>query len=160
MGTSAKNWLKGFDRVAHISLPHNIKSYDIFWKLFSSFLSGKELLIHLGINSSSEWAINAGVSRSSSFEPTISLSCINDLFDDIIFMILVSTQNVTKQFACGNKLRRPLSRNFMLKTQWSWVKGVLRIQILEKLSFLHLNSHLTLVQLMWEWMMRLCFLTC
>ena len=49
----------------------------------------------------------------SSFEPTTSLSCISDFLDDVILMILVSAQNVTKQLACGNKLKRPLCQRLM-----------------------------------------------
>ena len=82
-------WVKkGFDRVGRVALPHKRKSYDIFRKLFhhsTSFLSGKGVLIHLYINSSSERAIAAIVMQGSSFEPTISLSCISDLFDMILY---------------------------------------------------------------------------
>ena len=53
MENLAKNFLKCFGRLGYVSLPHKLKSYDIFWKLFYhilSFFTGKGLLILLDTN--------------------------------------------------------------------------------------------------------------
>ena len=100
MGILPSNGLKRFGRVGHIDLPHKHKFYDIYWKLFYhilSFLNDKGLLIHLDRNLSFEWVFKFWT-NSLPFEH-------RDLFDNILLMILVSTQNVTKHLA------GPLSRN-------------------------------------------------
>ena len=103
METSARNALKSFDRYKHVDLPHKTYSCEIFWKLFNhilSFLNGKMLLIYLNRKSSSE-----SVSQASSFGPTLYFLCISNLFNDVLLIILVSTQNVTNYLACWITLR-------------------------------------------------------
>ena len=98
MGTSARNALKGFDRYKHVDIPHKTYSCDIFWKFFYhilSFLNGKMLPIYL----------NRKSSQVSSFGPTLYFLCISNLFNDVLLIILVSTQNVTNYLACWTKLR-------------------------------------------------------
>ena len=105
MRTLARNALNSFDRVGYVGFPHKLKlkSYD-FYIIFRHFLMMKYFLTHLDRNSSSDRATNAGVPQDSSFGPTVSLSRISDLFENVPLMILVSSQNVTKHLACGNKL--------------------------------------------------------
>ena len=120
---------------------HKLKSYDIFWKFFYyilSFLSGKGVLIHLDRISFSESAIKVRAPQGSSFVPTLSLSRISEVllkFDEVLLVILVSTQNVTRYLPCTKKVRWPLSRNCALMTQLSWIKSILWLLILDKIQF-------------------------
>ena len=74
----------------------------------SSFLGNGQLLLVQDRKSSQEYPVNAGVFKGTIFGPTLSLLFINDLYDDVIcillsmLMILLSTLNVIRYLICGN----------------------------------------------------------
>ena len=78
---------KVYDRVWHVTLLHNLKSYGISGQIFdliSSFLSNRQLWVVLGGKSSQEYPINAGVPQGFILGPTLLLLYINDFPDDVV----------------------------------------------------------------------------
>ena len=89
---------KAFDRVWHAGLPHKLKSYGISGQIFgliSSFLNNRWLPVVLDGKSLQEYPVNAGVPQGSILGPTLFLLYINDLPDDVICDIAISTDDST-----------------------------------------------------------------
>ena len=87
---------RAFDRVWHTGLLHKLKAYGISGQIFglvSSFFSSKCLRVVLDGKSSKEYAVNAGVPRGSILGPTLFLLYMNDLSDDVIYIIAIYADN-------------------------------------------------------------------
>ena len=87
---------RAFDSVWHTGLLHKLKAYGISGQIFglvSSFFSSKCLRVVLDGKSSKEYAVNAGVPRGSILGPTLFLLYINDLSDDVIYIIAIYADN-------------------------------------------------------------------
>ena len=82
---------KSFNRMCHTDL-HKLKSHGISGQVFDpilSFLSNRQLWVALDGKSSQGYPVNAGV-QGLIFGPTLFLLYINDLFDDVICVMLLS----------------------------------------------------------------------
>ena len=80
---------------------------------------------------------------------------INDLPDDVIFAILlsmlmklISILSVIKHLLCDNNLNWLQNLNLIYETLWTGARSGLLISMLGKLSWFHLTSQTTVVQLM------------
>ena len=94
---------KAFDRVWHAGLLHKLKSYGISGQIFgliSSFLSNRRLQVVLDGKSSQEYPVNAGVPQGSILGPTLFLSHIKDLSDDVICNIAIYANDTTLYSKC------------------------------------------------------------
>ena len=88
---------KAFDRVCHVGLLHQLKSYDILGQIFSlilSFLSNTQLRVVLDGKPSQEYLINAVVSQGSILGLTLFQLYINDL-PDVICNIVIYGDDTT-----------------------------------------------------------------
>ena len=74
-------------------------SGEIF-RLISSFLSNRQLRVALDGKSSQEYPANAGVPQGYILGPTLFLLYINDLPDDVICNIAISTDDTTLYSNC------------------------------------------------------------
>ena len=74
-------------------------SGEIF-RLISSFLSNRQLRVALDGKSSQEYPVNAGVPQGYILGPTLFLLYINDLPDDVICNIAISTDDTTLYSNC------------------------------------------------------------
>ena len=94
---------KAFDRVWHAGPLHKLKSYEIsgqVFRLISSFLSNRQLLVVLDGKSSQEYPVNTGVPQDSILGPTTFLLHINDLLDDVICNIAIYADDSTLYSKC------------------------------------------------------------
>ena len=82
---------KAFDRVWHVGLLHQLKSYGISGQIFGL----RWLQVVLDGKSSQEYPVNAGVPEGSILGPTPFLLYINDLPDDVICNIAIYTDDTT-----------------------------------------------------------------
>ena len=98
-------------RVWYAGLPHKRKSYGISVQIFGlvlSFLSNRQLQVILDGNSSLDYPVNTRVPQGSILDPILFLLYINDLFDDVIFlllsmlMILLSIPSAIRHMIWGN----------------------------------------------------------
>ena len=97
----ALNISKGFDKVWHVGLLHQLKPYGLSGQIFgliSSFLSNRQLCVVLE-NSSQEYLVNVGVPQGSILGPTLFHLYINDLPDDI-YNIAIYTDDTTLYSKC------------------------------------------------------------
>ena len=89
---------KAFDRVWHVGLIHNLKSYEISGRIFGlipSFLNNRRLWVVLDGMSSQEYLVNAEVPQGSILGPTLFLLYINDLPEDVICNIAIYADDTT-----------------------------------------------------------------
>ena len=94
---------KAFDRVWHAGLLHKLKSYGISGQIFgliSSFLSNRQLRVVLDGKSSQEYPVNTGVPQGSILGATLFLLYIDDLPDEVICSIAISSDDTTLYFKC------------------------------------------------------------
>ena len=94
---------KAFDRVWHAASLHRLRSYGISGQIFGlifSFISNRQLQLVLGRKSSQEYPVNAGVPEGVHSWPTFFLLCINDLLDDVICNIAISSHDTTLFSKC------------------------------------------------------------
>ena len=91
------------DRVWHADLLHKRKSYGISGQIFgliSSSLRNRRLGVVLDGKSSQEYPVNAGVPQGPILGPTPFLLYINNLPDDVICDIAMSTDDTTLYSKC------------------------------------------------------------
>ena len=94
---------KASDKVWQAGLVHKLKSYGISGQIFGlicSFLSNRRLRVALDKKLSQEYPVNAGVPQASTLGPTIFLSYINDLSNDVICDITTHAHDTTLYSKC------------------------------------------------------------
>ena len=94
---------KAFDRVWDAGLFWKLKSYGISAQIFDlifSFFSTRQLREILDGKSSREYPVNAGVSQSSIFGPTLFLLYIDGLPDNVICDIAIYADDTTLNSKC------------------------------------------------------------
>ena len=69
-----------------------------------------------------------------------------------MLMVLLSILSMIRHLICGNKLSWLLNLNLIYETLWTGVRSGLLISILGKLSWFRLTGLMTMVLLMWKWM--------
>ena len=148
---------KAYDRVWHVGLLQNLKSYRISSQVFDlifSFLSNRRLQIVLDGKSSQKYPLNATVPPGSILDPALFLLYINGLPHHAICNIAIYADDTTLYSKCDLasdlwqqlKLASALEPD-LLSATIDWVRKWLVISMLKKLIWFHLTSLKTLVLL-------------
>ena len=126
--------------------------------LISFFLSNRRLRVVLDGKSPQEYPVNAGVSQSSIFGPTLFLLYINDLPDDVICNISIYTDDTTLHSKCDQasdlwwqlELASERDSDFWdnVDRDRKWLVDLNA----GNFKLFHLTNLITLVLLMWKWM--------
>ena len=69
-----------------------------------------------------------------------------------MLMILLSIPSVIRHLICGNNLNWLLNLNLIYETLWTGVRSGLLISMLRKVSWFRLTGRITMVLLIWKWM--------
>ena len=152
---------KAFDRVWQAGLLHKLESYGISGQVFgliSSFLNNRQLRVVLDGKSSQEYPVNAGVPQGFILGPTLFLLYINDLPDDVICDIAIYADDTTLYSKCDQasdlwqQLELVSELESDLRGTVDWKKKWLVDFNAGKLSWFCLTGLVTLVLLMWKWL--------
>ena len=144
----------------HAGRPHKFKTYGISGQIFgliSSLLSNARLQVVLDGKSLQEYPVNGQVPWGSVLVPTLSYYTLMTFLMMLsvillsMLMILLSILSVIRHLICGNNLNWLLNLNLIYETVCARARSDLLISTLEKLSWFHLTSLITLMLLMWKW---------
>ena len=144
----------------HAGRPHKFKTYGISGQIFgliSSLLSNARLQVVLDGKSLQEYPVNGQVPWGSVLVPTLSYYTLMTFLMMLsvillsMLMILLSILSVIRHLICGNNLNWLLNLNLIYETVCTRARSGLLISMLEKLSWFHLTSLITLTLLMWKW---------